>query len=73
MNNGVYRAGFATTQAAYDAAAADLSAALASLGQHPEIAALAGRYLALCIPCLFMGTAIEVRCACAVLCGAAGC
>ena len=35
-------------------------AALAALGQQPEIATMAGRYLALCIPCLFMGTAIEV-------------
>jgi hypothetical protein len=34
-------------------------ALLLQLGQQPEIAALASRYLVLCIPCLFLTTTIE--------------
>lgn len=34
-------------------------ALLLRLGQQPDIAALASRYLILCIPCLFLTTAIE--------------
>jgi hypothetical protein len=32
---------------------------LLQLGQDPEIAVLASRYLVLCIPCLFLTTAME--------------
>ncbi len=32
---------------------------LVALGQERDISMLAGRYLAMCIPCLFLGVAME--------------